>query len=89
MGQAISITKQRGRTLMNLDHVSQALSGSKAQTLLKELYTEAGAVTNQERYLHVAEGFCRVFGQKDFEFFTSPAVRRSAGITRITITERS
>ena len=57
---------------MNLDHVSQALSGSKAQTLLKELYTEAGAVTNQERYLHVAEGFCRVFGQKDFEFFTSP-----------------
>lgn len=57
---------------MRAVNVAEAVKSEKALDLFKQMYGENRAESNAKRYEMVAEGFAKEFGDKEFEFFTSP-----------------
>lgn len=57
---------------MRAEQVKELLSRSTSEKFLEEMYGEGKAKENAARYELVAEGFKTSFGDKEFEFFTSP-----------------
>ena len=56
---------------MRREALLEALRGEKGKKWMEELYAEK-AGEGEARYLHVAEGFTRRFGDREFELFSSP-----------------
>lgn len=57
---------------MKTEQVKELLNQDSAIQLLEQMYGKGKAEENAARYEMVANGFCREFGDKEFEFFTSP-----------------
>ncbi|MDO4336917.1 MAG: galactokinase family protein [Eubacteriales bacterium] len=57
---------------MKTEQVKELLSQDSAIQLLEQMYGKGKAEENAARYEMVANGFRKEFGDKEFEFFTSP-----------------
>lgn len=57
---------------MRLANVAGAVKSENAMKLFGQMYGEHRAKANAARYEMVAEGFVKTFGDKEFDFFTSP-----------------
>ena len=57
---------------MRLANVAGAVKSESAMKLFGQMYGEHRAKANAARYEMVAEGFVKTFGDKEFDFFTSP-----------------
>lgn len=57
---------------MKTEQVKELLSKDSSIQLLEQMYGQGKASENAARYQLVAEGFRKEFGDKEFEFFTSP-----------------
>ncbi|MCI9583611.1 MAG: galactokinase [Clostridium sp.] len=64
---------------MKISETLQALDTENAKKLMAELYTEAGADENTERYRHVANGFKEAYGDQDILLFSSPGRTEISG----------
>ena len=57
---------------MNYSEVSNSLNSEKTIALFESMYGEGTAEENIKRYSDTAKGFVEKFGEKEFEFFSSP-----------------
>ena len=57
---------------MRAEQVMELLKKDSSVRLLEEMYGKGKAEVNAARYEMAAEGFKKAFGDKEFEFFTSP-----------------
>lgn len=57
---------------MRTDQAASAVKSEKAISLFKEMYGETRVEENAARYVMVAEGFKKEFGDKEFSFFSAP-----------------
>lgn len=57
---------------MKAENVKELVKKDSFLQLLEQMYGKEKAETNAARYEMVAEGFSKAFGEKEFEFFTSP-----------------
>lgn len=57
---------------MRTEQAASVVKSEKAVNLLKEMYGETRVEENAARYVMVAEGFKKEFGDKEFSFFSSP-----------------
>ena len=64
---------------MRIDSVSTQLRSAKANGLFRQLYGEARVSSSAQRYEHLAQKFAETFGDKEFEFFSSPGRTEISG----------
>lgn len=64
---------------MTIQETLQKLDTQEANKIMTELYGEAGAVKNTERYRHVVEGFKNTYGEQDIMLFSSPGRTEISG----------
>lgn len=57
---------------MRTEQAASAVRSEKAISLFKEMYGETRAEENAARYVMVAEGFKKEFGDREFSFFSAP-----------------
>lgn len=57
---------------MILSKFAEVLARSESAAFLEEMYGQGRAEQNAARYMEIAQGFVKTFGDKEFELFSSP-----------------
>lgn len=57
---------------MRQQQIREILEKESVKELFKDLYGAENVEVNKERYLHLAEGFVKNYGDEEFELFSSP-----------------